>query len=1352
MNLRLLQIPAFVILILLVAAGPTFSQTEEWRVSYDSSIGAPPNLYPARDIGQKVGFDLAGFVYVVVASNQMLDAANYNPRGYRVFKYDVFGNEQWRSVEVYGSLVEFLVDPAGNSYLVYSYDSSTQYTTGNGWNAILTKFNSDGSEAWSKYWDHPTNHQHDFAIGVDVDSIGNVYFLLKSDLNQSTTNTSYAPVILKYASSGGQMWEVIGSTSLGDPVDISVDADGDAQVLFDGRIARYRSADGVLICTGDVEYWWDDNGLPENPEYWADAEGVNVEAAEDGSSFVAAVSEQKNWWWDGSGWQSDILDNFFTARYDTECGLVWSDEYGTYEDAETPSELIFDGDGNIVVTGTSADEWSGPHLVTLKYSPEGSRLGTYHYSYSDPGAFHISGEHAFVVESTPLSLHKYLMSSGTEEWFIPLDIPIISASDVELSLSENLYLAGSIDDIWDHQPSSSAYRHDMLLIKFSQGAGLDTDGDGIPDSLDNCPTVANGEGEGDIPGIGNQTDSDEDGLGDACDEWPDDPDNDADDDDIAGPDDNCPWSYNPNQEDMDGDGLGDVCDGDADADGVPNSEDNCWLAVNPGQADTDFDKVGDACDNCAAYPNNTWGGSPYSTDYGYKGVCVEYDTAFWKPESLWGVVDPYEYVYYCSTQTICTRRPDGSYRRCANTQEDADLDGIGDACDNCTNHPNPGQLDTDGDGLGDPCDGCPTIPLPIQDDGDGDGAGDLCDNCLTTPNPTQSDIDGDGIGDACDPWSGDPENDRDGDGIAGPVDNCPLWPNGGQVDSDGDGQGDACDCDDGRRGRSEDGVDCGGPCAPCVRCGAATLPTRFDWRDVVDYPVARNQAGCGSCWAYAAVGAVEGSALVKNGEASNFNLSEQNLVSDCGAPGCCEGGWHNEALEFIRDGGIVDENCFQYSSGNCVDGNGDCLPACECDGDCSDPCGCQLCGDAALRLWSVGKFRRVSDRRSDIQSALLCHGPLSAASSSWSHAFVIVGYDDNNADCQTRYGSNGCWIIRNSHGRLFTCTGNTCVPTAGWRNYNVDGRNISVWHDARGFALIPYSGHDCSDLNERVYSVGGTGEFFSFGFEERDGLASGDVTGDGVAEIIHGDRGDRIHVFNADGILLRTFVLDFAAGDGLAAGDVNGDGQAEIIHGDQGGWIRVYDLDGNLLAAFEQDFEAGDGLTAGDVDGDGSAEIIRGSWEFNNITIFDMFGTLESWILLDFQQNDVLAAGDVDGDRVGGDGIAEIVHGDRNDRIQVFDKDGSLLSSFAWNFDGGDRLAVADINGNRRAEIIHGDLHEWIYVFEMDGRLLRRYHQDFEVWDGLTAGDVDGDGEAEIIHGDPGRDGSSFARGIRVYD
>ena len=95
----------------------------------------------------------------------------------------------------------------------------------------------------------------------------------------------------------------------------------------------------------------------------------------------------------------------------------------------------------------------------------------------------------------------------------------------------------------------------------------DSDGDGIVDTDDNCPNIANS----------GQVDTDGDGTGNVCDVCPDDTSNDTDNDGIcAGPgfsapkigdNDNCPNDANGDQADGDLDGSGDICDANTDADG-----------------------------------------------------------------------------------------------------------------------------------------------------------------------------------------------------------------------------------------------------------------------------------------------------------------------------------------------------------------------------------------------------------------------------------------------------------------------------------------------------------------------------------------------------------------------------------------------------------------------------------------------------------------------------------------------------------------------------------------------------------------------------------------------------------------
>jgi hypothetical protein len=79
---------------------------------------------------------------------------------------------------------------------------------------------------------------------------------------------------------------------------------------------------------------------------------------------------------------------------------------------------------------------------------------------------------------------------------------------------------------------------------------------------------------------------------------------DTDGDGVRDVSDNCAAVANPDQTDTDGDGQGDACDADDDNDGLADGSDNCVLVPNPDQSNTDGDAHGDACDPT---PGNTPG-------------------------------------------------------------------------------------------------------------------------------------------------------------------------------------------------------------------------------------------------------------------------------------------------------------------------------------------------------------------------------------------------------------------------------------------------------------------------------------------------------------------------------------------------------------------------------------------------------------------------------------------------------------------------------------------------------------------------------------------------------------------------
>src|SRR3954469_6963527 len=71
---------------------------------------------------------------------------------------------------------------------------------------------------------------------------------------------------------------------------------------------------------------------------------------------------------------------------------------------------------------------------------------------------------------------------------------------------------------------------------------------------------------------------------------------DGDTDGVPNTIDNCPFIANADQADLDRDGSGDACDPDDDGDGAADTIDNCPVLANPTQLDEDRDGTGDACE------------------------------------------------------------------------------------------------------------------------------------------------------------------------------------------------------------------------------------------------------------------------------------------------------------------------------------------------------------------------------------------------------------------------------------------------------------------------------------------------------------------------------------------------------------------------------------------------------------------------------------------------------------------------------------------------------------------------------------------------------------------------------------
>lgn len=101
--------------------------------------------------------------------------------------------------------------------------------------------------------------------------------------------------------------------------------------------------------------------------------------------------------------------------------------------------------------------------------------------------------------------------------------------------------------------------------------------------------------------------------------------------------------------------------------------------------------------------------------------------------------------------------------------------------------------------------------------------------------------------------------------------------------------------------------------------------TSVDWRVRGAVTPVKDQGSCGSCWAFSAIGALEGALKLQNdavkGKAPALALSEQQLV-DCDTERWsgrfppnrgCNGGFMESAFMYVRDNGITAEKDYPYT-------------------------------------------------------------------------------------------------------------------------------------------------------------------------------------------------------------------------------------------------------------------------------------------------------------------------------------------------------------------------------------------------------------------------------------------------------
>ncbi len=234
---------------------------------------------------------------------------------------------------------------------------------------FLTKFNSDGTEKWTKQWG---TEEYDYGNSVTVGSDGSIYVTGHS-LGIFDGNTVSGCFLTKFSDDGTVRW-----TKQWEGVGHSVAIGKDDSIYITG-LRTGGLDDNTIKGWSDVFLIkLDSDGIKEWDKQWGTERGdigYSVALGDDGSIFVAGIMDSD---YDEYG---DCGESIFLTKFKSDGTEEWTKQWGT-EYCDFGSSVVVGSDGFIYVTGYTAGNLDGnssegrEDVFLTKFSSDGTKEWT----------------------------------------------------------------------------------------------------------------------------------------------------------------------------------------------------------------------------------------------------------------------------------------------------------------------------------------------------------------------------------------------------------------------------------------------------------------------------------------------------------------------------------------------------------------------------------------------------------------------------------------------------------------------------------------------------------------------------------------------------------------------------------------------------------------------------------------------------------------------------------------------------------------------------------------------------------------------------------------------------------------